>query len=244
VWAGTGAALLLAIISGWLIHITVEDLTGPARSRVFAVICFGTAGLLTWMIFWMRKHARSLKGELEGRTLQALHESAFALGMVAFVAVAREGLETALFLISTTVNSSGSDVLIGALIGIALACLLGVLVYHGSKAISMKLFFQVTGVLIILFAAGLMSRGVLFLQSAGDLGTLNDAVYNLTGQRWLTQDTQSGRFLAGIFGWDPRPSIEQVVVYVGYLVPVLFLFFKKPRSAAPAPQRTLDHATV
>jgi high-affinity iron transporter len=244
VWFGTGAARALAVAIGWLIHVTVDDLTGVARSRVFAIICFGAAGLLTWMIFWMRRHARSLKGELEGRALQALHQSAFALGMVAFVAVAREGLETALFLISTTVNSSGSDVLIGALIGIALACLLGVLVYHGSKAISMKLFFQVTGVLIILFAAGLMSRGVLFLQSAGDLGTLNDAVYNLTGQRWLTQDTQSGRFLAGIFGWDPRPSIEQVVVYVGYLVPVLFLFFKKPRSAAPAPQRTLDHATV
>ena len=79
----------------------------------------------------------------------------------------------------------------------------------------MKLFFQVTGVLIILFAAGLMSRGVLFLQSSGDLGSINDGVYNLTGQRWLTQSTQTGRFLAGIFGWDPRPSIEQVVVYLG-----------------------------
>jgi high-affinity iron transporter len=244
VWYGTGTAIALAIATGWLIHVTIDDLTGVARSRVFAIICFGAAGLLTWMIFWMRKHARSLKGELEGRTLQALHQSAFALGMVAFVAVAREGLETALFLISTTTNSSGNDVLIGALIGIALACGLGVLVYHGSKAISMKLFFQVTGVLIILFAAGLMSRGVLFLQSAGDLGTLNGAVYNLTGQHWLTQDTQSGRFLAGIFGWDPRPSIEQVGIYLAYLVPVLYMFFKKPRSTAPAPQRTLDHATV
>jgi high-affinity iron transporter len=244
VWYGTAAALALAVAIGWLIHITVEDLTGVARSRVFAIICFAAAGLLTWMIFWMRKHARSLKGELEGKALQAMHESAFALGMVAFVAVAREGLETALFLISTTANSSSNDVLLGAVIGIALACGLGVLVYHGSKAVSMKLFFQVTGVLIILFAAGLMSRGVLFLQSAGDLGTLNDAAYNLTGQRWLTQDTQTGRFLAGIFGWDPRPSIEQVVVYLGYLVPVLILFFKKPRAAAPAPQRSLDHATV
>ena len=118
------------------------------------------------------------------------------------------------------------------------------LVYHGSKAISMKLFFQVTGVLIILFAAGLMSRGVLFLQSSGDLGSLNDGVYNLTGQRWLTQDTQTGRFLAGIFGWDPRPSIEQVVVYLAYLIPVLILFFKKPRASAPARPAPLDHATV
>ena len=244
VWYGTGAALALAAVVGWLIHITIDDLTGDSRARVFAIICFGAAGLLTWMIFWMRRHARSLKGELEGKAIQALHQSAFALGMVAFVAVAREGLETALFLISTTTNSSSNDVVFGALIGIVLACVLGVLIYHGSKAISMKLFFQVTGVLIILFAAGLVSRGVLFLQSSGDLGSVNDAVYNLTGQRWLTQDTQTGRFLAGIFGWDPRPSIEQVVVYLGYLVPVLFLFFKRPRVTPPAPVVRRDHATV
>ena len=132
VWYGTGAASLLAIAIGWILHVTIEDLTGGARSRVFAVIC------------------------------------------------------------------------------LALAVVLGVLVYRGSRFLPLRRFFQVTGVLIILFAAGLLSRGVLFLQSAGDLGTVNNAVYNLTGQHWLTQDSQTGRFLAGIFGWDPRPSIEQV----------------------------------
>ena len=76
-----------------------------------------------------------------------------------------------------------------------------------------------------------MSRGVQFLQSSGDLGTLNDAFYNLTGQRWLTQNTQTGRFLAGIFGWDPRPSIAQVVVYLAYLIPVLILVFSNTESA-------------
>ena len=234
VWYGTGAAALLAVAIGWILHVTIEDLTGVARSRVFAIICFAAAGLLTWMIFWMRSHARSLKGELEGKALAAVHQSAFALGMVAFVAVAREGLETALFLISTTTNSSGNDVLIGGLIGLALAVVLGVLVYHGSRFLPLRRFFQVTGVLIILFAAGLLSRGVLFLQSAGDLSTMNNAVYDLTGQHWLTQDSQSGRFLAGIFGWDPRPSIEQVVIYFAYLIPVLFLFFWDGSSNAKA----------
>jgi high-affinity iron transporter len=243
VWYGSGAAALLAVAVGWLLHVTIEDLTGVARSRVFAIICFAAAGLLTWMIFWMRNHARSLKGELAGKALAALHQSAFALGMVAFVAVAREGLETALFLISTTTNSSGADVLIGGLIGLALAVVLGVLVYHGSRFIPLRRFFQVTGVLIILFAAGLLSRGVLFLQSAGDLGTLNNAVYNLTGQQWLTQSTQIGRFLAGIFGWDPRPSIEQVAVYLGYLIPVLFFFFWDGRPKATAAVDQASRAT-
>ena len=103
----------------------------------------------------------------------------------------------------------------------------------------MRLFFQVTGVLLILFAAGLLARAVQFLQAAGDLGTANNAAYDLTGLGWLTIDTESGKFLAGIFGWDPRPSVEQVVVYVLFLVPVLVAFFWDGRRpvARPASSR-------
>ena len=107
--------------------------------------------------------------------------------------------------------------------------------------------------LIILFAAGLLSRGVMFLQASNDLGSLDTAAYNLTGQAWLTSSTQSGRFLAGIFGWDPRPSIEQVIVYVGYLIPALFFFFwdgsrrsgkavARERGTAPAVRRPVTDA--
>ena len=98
----------------------------------------------------------------------------------------------------------------------------------------MRIFFQVTGVLIILFAAGLLSRSVQFFQAAGDLGTVNNAAYDVTGASWLTIDTESGKVLAGILGWDPRPSIEQVVVYFGYLIPVLVAFFWSPRRSRPA----------
>ena len=101
----------------------------------------------------------------------------------------------------------------------------------------MRLFFQVTGVLIILIAAGLLSRAVQFLQAAGDLETVDNAVYNLTDVHWLTIDSEAGNFLAGIFGWDPRPSVEQVVVYAAYLVPALVLFFWRGRAGpSPAPQ--------
>ena len=210
VWGGTAAALLLAAIVGWLIHVTIDDLQGARRLRTFGVICLAAGALLTWMIFWMRTHSRNLKGELEGKTTHAMERSGWAVAVVAFVAVAHEGLETALFLISGTSASSPSDVIIGGLIGLVLACGLGVLVYHGGRFISIRRFFEVTGVLIILFAAGLFARTVLFFQASGDLGTFDNAFYNLTGQNWLTNNTQSGRFLAGIFGWDPRPSIEQV----------------------------------
>jgi high-affinity iron transporter len=191
------------------------------------------------MIFWMRSHARALKGELEDRSASAIASgSRYALALVAFTAVAREGLETALFLISTTTGPSGGDIVVGTLLGLAVACALGVGVYHGSRVVDMRRFFQVTGVLIVLFAAGLLDRFVLFLQGTGDLGSWNDAAFDVTRYEWLTQSSQAGRFLAGIFGWDPRPSIEQVAVYVAYLVPVLVLYFRPPaaRNGTPQPQ--------
>jgi high-affinity iron transporter len=244
IWVGTGVAVLLAIAVGVALHMTIEGLTGVPRLRTFAIICLAAAALLTWMIFWMRGHARSLKGELEGQVQRAMNESVIALALVAFISVAREGLETALFLVSTTSAANGQEVLIGGLIGLAIAIALGVGVYHGSRVIPMRLFFQVTGVLIILFAAGLLSRSVQFFQAAGDLGTVNNAAYDVTGASWLTIDTESGKVLAGILGWDPRPSIEQVVVYFGYLIPVLVAFFWSPRRSrpAPAPERTSEVA--
>ena len=238
IWIGTAAAVVLAILAGVVLHLTVEDLTGVSRQRTFAAICLAAAGLLTWMIFWMRRHARSLKRELEQRVEAALGQSALALAGVAFLAVAREGLETALFLISTTSADDGSRIVLGGLLGLLLAVALGMAVYHGSRVIPMRAFFGVTGVLIILFAAGLLSHAVQFLQAAGDLGTVNDAAYNLTMFHWLTVDSEVGKFLAGIFGWDPRPSVEQVVVYLLFLVPVLVAFFwgsnrpVRPRGAA------------
>jgi high-affinity iron transporter len=141
---------------------------------------------------------------------------------------------SALFRVSSTSASGGQEVLIGGLVGLAIAIALGVGVYHGSRVIPMRLFFQVTGVLIILFAAGLLSRSVQFFQAAGDLGTVNNAAYDVTGAEWLTTSTESGKVLAGIFGWDPRPSAEQVLVYFGYLIPVLVAFFWSPRRRRPA----------
>ena len=244
IWAGTGSALGLATAIGIILHVTIDDLSGVERQRTFAIICFAAAGLLTWMIFWMRRHARSLKHELEGQVDAALSSSALALAGVAFVAVAREGLETALFLVSSTTASSGGEVVIGGFTGLAIATALGAIVYHGGRAVPMRLFFQVTGVLIIAFAAGLLSRGVQFLQAAGDLGTLNDAAYNLTGIHWLTVQAEAGKFLAGIFGWDPRPSVEQVLVYLLFMVPVLVLFFwDRPRTPRPTPAPATETAT-
>lgn len=231
VWLGTAAALGVATVAGLVLHLTVDGLEGEARTRTFAAICFGAAGLLTWMIFWMRANARGLKKELEGKAGTAIAESsALGLAMVAFLAVVREGLETALFLISATASDDARSVILGTVVGLAVAVVLGIAIYRGSHLIDLRRFFQITGVLIIVFAAGLVSKGIAFLQ-----GQTVDVVYNVKGVSFLTGESEVGKFLIGVFGWDPAPSVLQFLGYVGYLVPALVFFFWEGRAASPSP---------
>ncbi len=225
VWGGVAAAVLVSIGAGVVLRVWFDGLEGVARMRAFAAIAFLAAGVLTWMIFWMRARSRSIKGELELEMGEALGTgSLLAVAGVAFFAVVREGLETALFLVAATTGAGSQAVVIGGVIGLTIAIAIAVAIYAGGKRIPMATFFKVTGLLLVVFAAGLVARGVQFLQAAGDLGTLDNAVYDLTSIAWLTVSTQVGRFLAGIFGWDPRPSLEQVVAYLAYLAPVTAAF--------------------
>jgi high-affinity iron transporter len=233
VWMGVGIAALASIAVGVVVHLTVGSLEGAARFRAFAAISVIAVVVLTWMIFWMRRQSRAIKGTLEHRVDDALHSSHVrrALMAVAMLAVLREGIEAALFMIAAATQSDGWDVLVGAIIGLGIATALGLLVYVGGRTMPMAAFFKVTGVVLIVFAAGLLARTVLFLQSSGDLGSVDSAVYDVTSVRWLTQQTEVGRFLAALFGWDPRPSFEQVVAWLAYFVPVTYLFLRRPRSA-------------
>jgi high-affinity iron transporter len=242
VWQGVAVAVGISLAVGVVVHLTIGNLEGAARLRSFAAISFLALCVLTWMVFWMRRQARAIKGELEHRVDVALLDDnvARALAAVAFLAVLREGIEAALFLIAAATEDSGWSVLVGGLIGLALASVAAWLVYYGGRSLPMRAFFTVTGVVLIVFAAGLASRTVLFLQAAGDLGSFSlNGVYDLRQFAWLTQSSEVGKFLAAMFGWDPRPSVEQVAVYLAYLVPVLALFLRPQRSSGPrvAPPR-------
>ncbi len=236
-WQGVAAAAALSVGAGVVIHLSIDGLEGEARLRAFAAISVFAVAVLTWMIFWMRKHARAIKGELQEVLDAAMSRTGrirWAVTAAAFFAVLREGLEAALFMIATATTEDGGEVLIGAVIGLALACILGWAVVLGGKKMPMRQFFQVTGVALILFAGGLLARTVMFLQTAGDLSIAWNNVYDLTSIKLLTTETEVGRFLGAMFGWDPRPSIEQVVVYVAYVGIVTWLFLRNPRLAAPA----------
>jgi high-affinity iron transporter len=233
-WQGMAAAAAVSIAAGIVVHLTVENLSGQPRLLAFAAVSLLAVVVLTWMIFWMRRQAHLIKGELQHSVDLAIASRGdvrLAVMTVAFLAVAREGLEAALFLIAAATTEDGWAVLIGGLIGLAGAAALGALVVLGGRRIPMRQFFTVTGLILIVFAAGLVSRTVLWLQAAGELGTVWNNVYDLTAFRWLTVSTESGKFLGAMFGWDPRPSIEQIVAYLLFLVTVSWLFLRAPRTA-------------
>jgi high-affinity iron transporter len=241
-WRGVLAAAALSAAMGVGIHLTVESLEGQARLLAFAAVSLLAVCVLTWMIFWMRRQSYRIKGDLQRNVDDALGGGGnvrLAIAAVVFLAVAREGLEAALFLIAAATAERGADVLVGGLVGLAVAAALGWLVVLGGRRLPMRQFFTVTGLVLLLFAAGLVSRTVLYLQSAGELGTAWNNVYDLTGYPWLTVSTETGRFLGAMLGWDPRPSIEQVGAYLAFLGTVGWLFLRPPPSARQQPPRAL-----
>jgi high-affinity iron transporter len=243
VWQGVAVAATASVAVGIGIHQTVGELEGVARFRAFAAISLLALAVLTWMVFWMKRQSQKIKGDLEHRVDAALQSDNTRRGImaVALLAVLREGIEAALFLIAAATEESGQDVMVGGFVGLLGACAAAYLVYLGGRRLPMRAFFRFTGLVLIVFAAGLAARAIMFLQvGSGDLDSFNlNGVYDVRQYGWLTQGTEVGKFLAAMFGWDPRPSIEQVVVYLVYLLPVGWLFLRRAgnrpaATAAPA----------
>lgn len=168
VWIGAGAALALSLLVGVALFAAGAELEGRSEAIFEGVVMITAAALLTWMIFWMRNRARTLRREIEGRTQAALDAgSAVGLALVVFVGVAREGVETALFLFSSVEGSSPLVSLVAALIGGAVAVGLGYAFYRGSHRLNLRTFFMVTSVLLLLFAGFLLASGLHELAEAG-----------------------------------------------------------------------------
>ena len=233
VWLGTLAGVAVAVVAGAIVFAAVGSLHGRAEEITEGVVAFSAAGVLTWMIFWMSRQARFIKGALHAKVDAALASgSAFGLASIAFVAISREGLESALFMLGTTVGArSHVDEFIGGLVGLAAAAIIGYLVYRGSRLVNLRWFFRVTGGLIILFAAGLLATGVHEFQEGGLLPSLQEHVWNLSDVNLLNPDRSTfGELLKGLLGWSPSPSIEMIVVYLLFLIPIGTMFLLQTRK--------------
>ena len=235
VWKGTGLAAGLCLVVGIVINAAIGGLHGTANQIVEGCIAVAAASVLTWMIFWMRANARSLGSDLRQKVDAAT--TVTALATIAFVATVREGLETVLFLLSAeTGSSSGADVVLGGLAGLVVAAVLGWVIYKGGNRMNLRRFFQVTGVLLILFAAGLVGKAFHEFREALDLhsGGLIDPAWTIESGLWAKGTFYD--FMKGFFGWHAETEKIRLIAYVAYLVPVMWLFLKKPATSSVEPK--------
>lgn len=236
VWLGVLAAVGLSLVFGALLTFTSSQLSFQAQEAFGGILSIVAVGFVTWMVFWMRRTARSLSTELRGKMQSALAMGTGALVLTSFLAVGREGLETALFIWSA-VQATGSSTspVVGAALGLLSAVVLGYLFYRGAVRINLATFFRWTGLVLVVVAAGVLAYGVHDLQEAGVLPGLNRLAFDVSGA--VPPDSWYATLLKGTVNFSPATTWLQAIAWLVYVVPVLALFLK-PARPAPAPRFT------
>jgi len=233
VWMGAAAAVLFSLSFGWLLSFTQFGLLSSSRDQeIFAgAMSFAAVALVTWMIIWMRNLGSKMSQELQGKLEEAITGGVVAVSAMAFVAVAREGLETALFFFSA-VQAAGStaEPIGGFVFGILTAVLLGYLLYRRAIKVNLKKFFTVTGSFLIFVAAGVLLYGVHEWQEAGLIPGEDSLAFNLSSL--VSVDSLFGSLAKGILNFQPETSWIAAISWVIYVVITLFFFlFRKPKPS-------------
>ena len=243
-WLGVGLAALIPLVAGAIMTWGPKTLTFQAQEILGGLLSFVAVGLVTWMIFWMGKNARELKGELEGSLSKTLAEGGSGWGVVwiAVVAVGREGVETALFVWATVRSSIETSIMqttAGVVTGLVLAIVLGVLIYQGAVRINLRIFFAVTGYFLIVVAAGIVAYGIGDLQEAGLLPGHTSHAWDLSS--YLPANTSPLHWLyvllEAMFQLNLQPSVLQVLGWCLYIVPTLVLLTLQIMGRWPAPRQ-------
>ena len=233
VFIGVGAALMLAGAGGVIAYETIRSYDGSRVQTIFETATFLVAAtVLTYMTFWMRSHARNLSKELRARTDAAFDGRArWGLGLLAFQAVGREGLETVVFTLAIIFSTSTAGALTGAIIGLAGALGIAFVIYRLGHRLNLGRFFTVIGLLLMVFAAGLVADAVQNLQQLGWLPILRVPMWH--SARLLSQSSSFGDVLHSFFGYSDSPTLLQLLLYVGYLAVVVAAYLGlRPRGGA------------
>jgi len=242
-WVGVGLAVLICLGVGAGLRVASEQLPQREQEQLETVIAVFAVGMITWMIVWMRRHAATLRSDLQGRADAALLAgSTIALVGMAFLAVLREGLETAVFLLA--VFQDTDDPLTtggGAALGIAIALVLGYVIYRGGVKLNLARFFKITGVVLVLVAAGLLSGAV---HTAWEAGWWNILLGEAADLSWLIKPgSVQSALITGMFGIQSKPTTGEVLVWFLYAVPMTVYVLRAPRPLRqPAIER--EPATV
>ena len=251
VWIGVGAAIALSVVAGIALWVSIGGLPEPAEQIFEAVAMIAAAGVVTWMLFWMRRVAANMRGELEARVDRSLAEgAAWGLSLLAFTAVIREGIETSLFLMAQASAASSAEagavaVLTGAVVGLLIAVAIGFGFYRGARVLNLRTFFRWTGVALIFIAAGLLSHAVHELVEIGIITFGTETAFDISGI--LPHEGEGflaliGSLLRALFGYTSTPEWITFLTWLGYIVIVLPLYLRpvKPAEATtrPAEQTT------
>lgn len=240
VWLGVAAAVVLSVTIGAVLTYGTEGLPFETNEAVGGSLSILAVALVTGMVFWMRSTARTIASELRGKLSDAIGLGPLAIAVVAFLSVGREGLETALFFWSAAQSAGGdtSQPLIGFVSGIAVAVVLAYLLYRGAVRLNLTKFFRITGVLLVIVAAGVLAYGLHDLQEANILPGLHTFAFDLSGP--IPESSWYGTLLKGIFNYSQQTTVLQAVAWSLYVAVVLtfFLWPKKTVVSKPIPVRS------
>ncbi len=226
VWQGAAAAIALSILAGLGFNWLGGEFEGRGEQLFEGTAMLIATAFLTWMIIWLKQHSGSMEKRLAAEVDKAsqLSKSRRALFGLAFLAVGREGFELAVFLTAIQMTASSFQTILGALLGLIAAFVIGWVTFTSSKSLSLRSFFSLTNILLVLFAAGLLAHGVHEFIEAGIIPGVIEPVWNINSI--VDDHSTHGQFLVALFGYNGNPSLTEVMAYVLYLVSA-FIFLKK-----------------
>lgn len=246
IWTGVAVAAALSLGVGLTLWLTIGGLKEPAEQIFEGLTLLLAATVVTWMLFWMRRTSANIRGELEAGVDRALTDGrVWALSLLAFTAVIREGIETSLFLLGQTTaaveaQAGALPTLAGALLGLLAAVVIGYGLYRGARVINLRTFFRWTGAALIFVAAGLLSLAVHEFVEIGWITVGTSTAFDISGFLPHSGDGPAaalGQLLRAILGYSSTPEWTTLLVWLAYLVAVLTLYLRpmKPRPARPVP---------
>ena len=230
VWRGVGLAALLSLIAAIALNLLGMEFEGKGEEIFEGVAMLLAAGVLTWMILWMKNHSHTLKNEIEEQTNQAaLGKGQKALFALAFLAVFREGIELALFLLAARLTSSPLQTISGALLGLLIAGILGWALFTSTRKLNLRNFFSATNILLIIFAAGLVGLGVHEFSEASVIPSVIEHVWDINGV--LSDKSELGLLLKALVGYNGNPSLTEAAAYLLYLGGISFVMVLRPKNS-------------
>ena len=229
VWTGVAAAVAMTVAVFLVIQYSAYTVSGLAAEAVAGVASLVAVAIVTSMVLWMRRASATISGDLKAGMSRALETGALAVVMLSFLAVGREGVETALFMVGFA-EAETTWPLLGLLAGVLVAVVIACGMYAGAIRVNLAKFFKYTGVFLVVVAAGILSYGIGALQTVGWLPALTGRAFDISS--WFNWSSWYGEIVQGIFNITPTPSVLQLLCWALYLAIVLTLFLKPVRVAA------------